>query len=326
MVSNRSPRRSSSRSSSKTFIARACTLVMPFRAALAAMRATASSEMSTAITSVHTGDKRQGEPAVVAERIERPAASVAGRGDAVLALVEKQTRLLAVVRIDHVAGPGLRESRCLPARCRGAPSPSARAPRADARAGRCGRESPPAAAARRAGASGPAAADRPPAPAPGAPGSRRSDRRRAPAGDRLRREPGDRPSHRCRATRDSVDGGIEPGTPHVERRHFPAASQHAQRRFPIGRCRARSPSGTSAAVPSPARSPRRPALTLATSLRYTQGWPFRMRSSPRFVIETVDMGSALSCQLSALSYSAWRLTCGDARHYIHGLSSRRRLS
>src|SRR6266487_2820296 len=40
---------------------------------------------------------------VVAERIEQPPARVLRRGDAVFALVEKESRLLAAVRIDQIA-------------------------------------------------------------------------------------------------------------------------------------------------------------------------------------------------------------------------------
>ena len=51
-------------------------------------------------------DRRQGQrkAPVVAEGIERAAPGVASRGHAVLALVEKQPGLLAVVRIDDIPG------------------------------------------------------------------------------------------------------------------------------------------------------------------------------------------------------------------------------
>ena len=75
---------------------------MPLRAALARMRSTAASEMSTATTSRLDAGQRQREPAVVAEGVEHAAVRVPGGRDPVLALVEEQPGLLAVIRIDVV--------------------------------------------------------------------------------------------------------------------------------------------------------------------------------------------------------------------------------
>ena len=51
---------------------------------------------------VACGRQRKRKTAVVAERVEQPAARVARRGDAVLALIEKQSGFLAAVGIDEI--------------------------------------------------------------------------------------------------------------------------------------------------------------------------------------------------------------------------------
>ena len=58
--------------------------------------------MSIASTSSQRGRQRQREAAVVAEGVEQPAARVARGRLAVLALIEEQPGLLAVIRIDLV--------------------------------------------------------------------------------------------------------------------------------------------------------------------------------------------------------------------------------
>ena len=181
IVSNRSPARSSWRSSSNTFAARASRLPMPLRAAFRRMCPTASSETSSATTDSHAVGQLQGEGAVVAEAVEQAAARVARGGRAVLALIEEEAGLLAVPQVDLVLDAALahraRRRRHLAVQQR---RPSSSSPRAAAPARRSARGCP-------AGFSSStsmrddvaAAAGRRPARAPARPGSRRTDRRRS---------------------------------------------------------------------------------------------------------------------------------------------------
>ena len=120
----------------------------PLRTAFARMRATASAEMSIASASVHWPREPQRESAVVAEAVEQPAARVARRRLAVLALIEKQPGLLALAQIDLVLDRALRARRPCRAPRRQHRRPSAPALRAPAPWDRCAPGCPPARAAR----------------------------------------------------------------------------------------------------------------------------------------------------------------------------------
>ena len=100
------------------------------------------------------------------------------------------------------------------------------------------------------------------------------------------------------------DGGIEPRPPQIECRGLVASSQQPQ-----GDLGSIAVEGVTDARPAAAFDQHDIAASgadVATSLRYTHGWPFLIRSSPLAEIVTSDMGSSsqlsvLSCQLSAVS-------------------------
>ena len=76
---------------------------MPFRFALSRMCADASSELSIAIVSRAVRRERERESAVIAETIEQASVRVAARRFAILALIEEQPGLLSREQIDVVA-------------------------------------------------------------------------------------------------------------------------------------------------------------------------------------------------------------------------------
>ena len=175
------------------------------------MRATASSEMSSASTSSHARRQRQREAAVVAERVEQPAARVArpprrgsradrGTGRSSARGTDRPRSDTRPSRTSTVSGtsPCSTSTRCS--------SPSSSRTRGSLRA-----RMP-------AGCSSSTSSSRHLRQQPirplrqrlHAPGSRRSDRRSATAADRLRRGPAGRRWRRCRATSRKAIACAEP--------------------------------------------------------------------------------------------------------------------
>ncbi len=102
MVSNRSPSRSRPRSSSNTFPdsrvdRRAVASGVLLRAADGILRYVERDDLPT------FRRERQRKTAVIREAVQQPATRVLSRGGAILALIEEQTRLLAVPEVDVVS-------------------------------------------------------------------------------------------------------------------------------------------------------------------------------------------------------------------------------
>ena len=256
--------RSSSRSSSNTFIARASTFVDAVARGVLRECARPRPRRCRPRAPRRTRRERQREPAVVAEAVEQPSARVARGRLAVLALIEKQPGLLPAPRIDLVArrrprAPSMDSGTVAVQHLDPLLEPFEQRGPAD----RCARGCRPAAAARPSDVDDlPAAGDRCPATAPAPPGSRRSDRRSATAADRA--SPWTRRYAVASMRSDRAKAQSPPRSARamsVDRRRLVRRASACAARSPIDRCRARSRAAARAAA-AHGRCRRPPASTL----------------------------------------------------------------